>query len=477
MTEHIRGVDHPAPSSGEPQEGELTGLRAGTLSMRQALGMSVVVFSPVLTAATVGSLMGGAAGATSWLSAVAGTLLMACVGVAILPFARRYVVSGALYSYINHAFGGVGKFIGGASMAVGYAVGMMVMLGAMGLYTGSALAPIWPGATSLPGQLLIYAVTVVSAGFLAYRSLDASARLSIGLLFLTAPVVAIVLIANVFTADFDFASQFSFADFSFGGFTLGMVLSATFFVGFESGAATALETKDPIRTMPRVIILVPLIVGGIAVIATLMSVPSLGSISTQVASGESPISAMAHNAGLGVLAPISDIALALTSYAVVIGFINYAPRVWATIAEDGLLPAALSRIHPVRQTPAVAIVVVAAGSLAAVAILAVLTKATPFEMYSATATLYPYVWVPGYVLICVGAIKLMREHGELTVGKAAVCVVGAVGSAWLYLNSVVNPSGTALDRMTWIAPLSIAVLLVAMVAYNRIAGKITQEVR
>lgn len=477
MTEHIGEVEYTVPSQGAQAEGELHGLRAGTLSMRQALGMSVVVFSPVLTAATVGTLMGGAAGATSWLSAVAGTLLMACVGVAILPFARRYVVSGALYSYIGHAFGGAGKFVGAASMAAGYGVGMMVMLGAMGLYAGSALAPIWPGATSLWGQLLIYALTVASAGFLACRSLDASARLSIGLLFLTAPVVAVILIANLFTADFDFASQFNFSDFSIGAFTLGMVLSATFFVGFESGAATALETKDPIRTMPRVIILVPLIVGGIAVIATLMSVPTLGAISARLANGESPISAMAHNAGLGILAPISDVALALTSYAVVIGFINYAPRVWATIAEDGLLPAALSRIHPIRRTPAVAIVVVAVGSFAAVAILALLTKATPFEMYSATATLYPYVWVPGYVLICVGAIKLMRHHGELTAVKAVVCVVGALGSAWLYINSVLNPSGTALDRMTWIAPLTIAALLVAMLAYHKVTSKVTQEKR
>lgn len=450
-------------TSGTPDH-ELTGLHTGTLSMGTALGMAIVVFSPVLTAATVGSLVYGVAGSSAWLSALAGAVLIACVGLAIVPFARRYVVSGALYSYIGHVFGGPWKLLAGASLAVGYAVGMMVMLGILGVYAGSALSSElgWHQANSLIGQVTIYTLAIASAGILAYRSLDASARLSIGLLVVTAPVVAAVLIANVFSDGFDFVGQFRFDDFSFGGFTLGIALCATFFVGFESSSATAMETKDPIRTMPKVIILVPMIVGGIAVVATLMAVPTLGLVGDRIAAGESPIAALAHHSGMDFLASAADIALAVTCYGIVVGFMNYAPRVWATMAEDGLLPASLARINQRRQTPAVAIVALSVVSLVFLTFLAAVTQATPFEIYSNLATLFPYTWVPPYVLICVGCLVLMKREGDWSFLRVVACLIGAVGSAWVYLNSIFNPTGTSLDRMTWVAPISIVAVLVLM---------------
>lgn len=453
------GTAHPET----PQDG-LDGLRSATLTMNQALGLAVVVFSPVLTAATVGVFMGGVAGSSGWLSAAAGALVMVCIGVAIVPFAQRHVVSGALYSYIGHVFGGGAKFVAGASLAVGYVVGLMVMLGVLGLYVGSMLSSVFgvSGANGFTGQVIIYAVAITAAGILAYRSLDASAKLSIGLLFLSCPVVLAVLIGNLFSDGFDFAAQFTFSDFSFSGFTLGLVLSTTFLVGFESSAATALETKDPIRTVPRIIILVPFIVGGIAVLGTLLTVPSLGAIGDQLAAGESPIAAMARHSGLGFLAEASDIALVVTSFSVLVGFMNYAPRVWATMANDGLLPKAIGRVAPRTQTPGTAIAVMCVPALAFPVALIAITDASPLEMYQYLATLFPYLWVIPYILICTGAIVVLRRNGELTVVKTIACLIGAAATGWLYLNSIVNPTGTTLDDMTWVAPVSIVAMMIIM---------------
>ena len=90
-------TNEPQPDLAHQHESvELSGLEQGTLSMRRALGLAIVVFSPVLTAATVGTFAGGVAGSSAWLSVLAGTIVVTCIGVAIVPFARRYVVSGAL---------------------------------------------------------------------------------------------------------------------------------------------------------------------------------------------------------------------------------------------------------------------------------------------------------------------------------------------------------------------------------------------
>ncbi|WP_240690609.1 APC family permease [Amycolatopsis sp. CFH S0078] len=441
--------------------------------MGKAMGLAIVVFSPVLTAATVGSFVGGAAGSSGWLSALAGAVVMACVGVAIVPFARRFVVSGALYSYIGHVFGRSAKFVTGASLAVGYAVGMMVMLGVLGLYASSMMSSVFgfSGATSLPGQVVIYLVTITTAGLLAFRSLDTSVKISIWLLILSAPVVVVVLVANLFTPGFDFGSQFTFGDFSMGGFTLGLVLCATFFVGFEASAATALETADPMRTVPRLMIRVPLIVGGIAVLASLLSVPSLGAIGDQIAAGESPISAMAQKSGLGFLAPVADVALVLSSYAIVVGFLNYASRVWATMASEGLLPASIGRVHRRTHTPAAAILTIGIVALVFPIVLSAVTKATPFEVYQYLATLFPYLWVLPYVLICIGSMVLLRRAGELTVARTIACVVGVIGIGGSYVNSIVNPTGTPLDYMTWVAPAAIAAMMLIMAARQLVARR------
>lgn len=444
---------------------ELSGLKRGTLSLNKALGLAIVTFSPVLTAATVGSFAGGVAGSSAWLSVLAGTIIVTCIGAVIVPFARRFVVSGALYSYIGHALGSKASTLAGAALAVGYAAGVMVCLGALGVYAGSFIATVFdmPAAYGLVGQSAIYVVAMASIAALAVRGLDTSTRLSIGLLFLSTPVVAVVLIANAFTNNFSFTEQFTFGDFSFGGFIFGIVLSATFFVGFESSAATAVETQDPIRTIPRLMLLVPIIVGGIGVVATVLSVPVLPAIADRTGAGESPISAMAHYAGLGALAPVADLCLAITCYAVVLGFMNYAPRVWATMAVDGLLPKSLGQVDKKRQTPVRAIVVIAVLSAIVPIVLTAASGGTPLEVYSYLATLYPYYWVIPYVLICIGAIVMLGRRKELRPATAVAAVLGAVGFAMVWLNAVFNPTGTSLDAMTWVAPATIVLALLLIV--------------
>lgn len=453
---------------------QLSGLQQGTLSLNKALGLAVVTFSPVLTAATVGALAGAVAGSSAWLSVLAGTLIVTFIGIAIVPFARRYVVSGALYSYIGHGLGSKASILAGASLVVGYATGVIVCLQVFGVYTGSFIATVFdlPAAYGLGGQTIIYVLGMLSIAVFAIRGLDASTRLSIGLLFVSTPVVVIVLVSNLFTDGFSFGEQFTFSDFSLGGFFFGIVLSATFFVGFESSGATALETKDPMRTIPRLMTLVPIIVGGVGVVATLLTVPVLPAIADQTAAGESPpLSAMAHHAGLGVLAPVADLCLAITCYAVVLGFMNYAPRVWATMAVDGLLPKYLGQVDKTRRTPVRAIVILAILSTIVPIVLSALSGGTPLEVYAHMATLYPYYWVIPYVLICVGAIVMLARKHELRLGTAIAAIIGGGGFGFVWLNAVLNPTGTSYDLMTWAAPATIALaLLIVLVIRARSHG-------
>lgn len=444
---------------------ELSGLQQGTLSLPKALGLAVVTFSPVLMAATAPALAGGAAGSNAWLSVFAGTVLVTFIGMAIVPFARRYVVSGALYSYIGHELGSKASALAGASLAVGYACGVIVCLQVFGVYAGSLIATVFdlPAANGLGGQTIMWVLAMLSVAWFAIRGLDTSTRLSIGLLIVSTPIVAIILVANVFTDGFTFSEQFNFGGFTVSGFFAGIVLSATFFVGFESSAATALETKDPKRTIPRLMTLVPVIVGTVGVIATLLTVPVLPAISEATTNGESPLSAMATNAGLGVLAPAGDLFLAIICYATVLGFMNYAPRVWATMAVDGMLPKSLGHVDQKRRTPVRAIIVVSVLATIVPIALSAFSGGTPLDVYTHVAVLFPYYWVIPYLLVCVGAIVMLARRRELRAGTVVVCVVGGAGFGYVWLSAVLSPTDSSLDAMTWAAPITIALALLVVV--------------
>jgi amino acid transporter len=184
----------------------------------------------------------------------------------------------------------------------------------------------------------------------------------------------------------------------------------------------------------------------------------------KVAEGASPIAAMAENAGLGAFAPVADICLAITCFAIVVGFMNYAPRVWATMAADGVLPQSLGRVSPRTHTPVIAIIALAVVSGAFPIILSAVTGDSPLAVYTSLATLFPYLWVIPYVLICIGAIVMLARQRKLHLGVAVAAVLGALGFAMVYVNALLNPTGTSVDAMTWVAPAAVGVALIVMAA-------------
>jgi len=43
-------------------------------------------------------------------------------------------------------------------------------------------------------------------------------------------------------------------------------------------------------------------------------------------------------------------------------------------------------------------------------------------------------------------------------------VIGALGFAMVYVNALINPTGTSVDAMTWVAPAAIVIALIVMAA-------------
>lgn len=324
---------------------EANGLEAGQLSAPAAISLSIASFFPAVSIATAPAFVMLYAGKGAWLSVLASMIAVIAVGLCIIPFSRKYVVTGSLYSYISHVFGDWAKIAIAASLAFGYLVCQMAVILAFGLYAGSFLVRMGIEAGSeLIVQIPLYGIAALISGFVAYRGLDASVRVAVTLMVISVPIIRFVIIASAIHTGVHLESQFSLDGLSISGISQGMALGASFLVLFESSSSLAKETRDPKRVMPWVIMSVPVVIGTALVFFTILQIPGLLQVSDQLAAGASPPAALAENAGLGFLADIVDLVLAVATFATIIGFLNFASRIWATMAGDGLLPQRLARV-------------------------------------------------------------------------------------------------------------------------------------
>lgn len=140
----------------------------------------------------------------------------------------------------------------------------------------------------------------------------------------------------------------------FGAVVAGTALAFFAMVGFEDSVNMAEECKNPSRTFPKVLLAGLGITG---LIYVLVSVTAIALVPPgDLGSGDTPllkvVEAGAPAFPVGIFAFITMFAVANTA------LINMlmASRLLYGMAREGVLPAALGRVHPARRTPYVAIV-------------------------------------------------------------------------------------------------------------------------
>ncbi|MEN0136799.1 MAG: APC family permease [Rhodococcus sp. (in: high G+C Gram-positive bacteria)] len=444
-----------------------TSLDSGHLSRGRLVSMSLAAFFPALSIALVPVLIFSTAGASAWQSSLLATVAVLCIGRAVIVFARRYVATGSLYSYIAEVFGPWARYLTGAALLGGFIIGVAGFGAVVGLFIGSFLYS--QGITTalqFGPQLAIFAVVFVVAAVIAIRGIDTSVRIAVALTVLSLPLVIVITIVSAHHTGLDLAHQFSFAGWSPSQILRGVAMGMAFLIGFESCAALASETRDPRRNVPVAVMAIPVILGGIFPIVTILQVPGLVAVSDQLAAGVSAPAALALQAGLGSsVASATDLVLAAATFASLIGFLNYGARFAMTLAEDGLLPTAITRIHSRHHSPYVGI-----GGLSLTSFLVVsgfvLWTGNVDSAYSCLATLVVYLWVLPYILIAAGAVALTARAGEFRPGLWLSATLGAAAMAWSYLNGVINPPAPPVDSMIWVAIVVIAIVLLVL-ALNR----------
>ncbi|WP_420180851.1 APC family permease [Paenarthrobacter sp. TA1.8] len=470
---NISSPESPQPvvGSGDGTAGDIASanLQLGHLSGRQVMGLSIASFVPAVGLAQVPAYLAAYSGRSSWLAMAASVVAFTIVGLFVTVFARRFIGTGSLYSYIRHVFGPWSPLVIAAAMIPGYIVAIMSLIVGVGVFFGSFLVSVGlPNAAGPEIQLTIYALAALIAMAISYRGIDLSVRSSVILTIVSLPIMLIITIATAFSGNVDLAGQLSLNDFTFDSFLQGLAIGSAFYIGFEGSAALGAETRDPKRNIPRAIMVIPVGIGLFYLAGAVIQVPTLVDAADKLALGMSPNSVLAEAAGVGFLSNVSDLVLAVALFASLIGFFNYGSRVVVSAASDGLLPSALTKVSTRYNSPIAAIVCIGIPSLIGPALLVWLTPASPLEINGYIATLLVYFWVIPYFLICIGgAVLLSRTHAKRSLIVNLGAVLASATVLWLYVNGIFNPGPAPLNALPYVMIGTVAIFLISFTASIR----------
>ncbi|GAC1591900.1 MAG: hypothetical protein NVS3B25_11800 [Hymenobacter sp.] len=420
-------------------EGAAPGGLARHLTVRDltALGIAAIIGAGIFSTIGKASLDGGPAVSLLFVfTAVACAFSALCYA----QFAATIPVSGSAYTYAYASFGELAAWIIGWALIMEYAVGNIVVAISWsdyftGLLDGIGLhLPLWltmgtqtghagyeavtallragqPLAGATPAQLDGYhawtqapalfgglhlvidlpafVITVLITA-LVYIGIKESKNASNLLVLLKLIIVFIVIAVGAFYVQP--ANWHPFAPHGVGGVLKGV--SAVFFayIGFDAISTTAEECKNPQRDLPKAMMYALIICTVLYVVITLVLT---GMVSYKELGVGDPLSFVFAKVGLPRLSGLVAVSAVFAMASVLLVFQLGQPRIWLTMARDGLLPPVFARIHPRFHTPSFATIVT--GCFVAVPAL-VLNMDLVVDLTS-IGTLFAFALVCGGILV------------------------------------------------------------------------------
>ncbi|MFE0453650.1 APC family permease [Streptomyces sp. NPDC058914] len=332
------------------------GLRSGTLGTADIAFFVVSAAAPLTVMAGVAPLailLGGIGAPVGYL--VAG-LTLAVFAVGFTTMSRHVTHGGAFYAYITRGLGrpvGVGAALLALIGYNGMEIGVYGLLATATQDTVHALAgtdvPWLP--ISLAGLLLI--------GYGGFRSIDFGAKL-LGVLLVAETGILVLLAAGVLIKGG--AQGLSIASLSPGNVLVpgtAAVLAFAFaaFTGFESTVIYRREARDPQRTIPRATYLAIGFLGLFYAFVVWIAIQSFGDDAVVAAAAEDPaglfFTAISTYVG-DWAADLMHVFIVTSVLASLLAFHNAINRYALALAEEGVLPRRLGRVHPRHRSPYVA---------------------------------------------------------------------------------------------------------------------------
>jgi basic amino acid/polyamine antiporter, APA family len=388
------------------------GLGASAVNIAVGAGIFVVP-------AFVAAILGPTAIVAYFVCGIAVVLVLTCY-VEIGSFVHR---SGGGVAYVEEAFGPLMGFLAWVMYSVGYEV---IACAALAVALLSSLA-FWLPALGhgAPRVLILF---VMFGGLAAVNIAGVRQGLQVAVAATIAKLVPLLLaiVAGIFLVHWHELRWMGWPPAA----KLGEASLILFFAfqGIEEALAPSAEIRDPARTVPKAMFGAT---GTVILLYVALQLVSQGVLGGELAhQTTAPLAAVAGRL-VGVAgSTLVMIGIAVSIFGSLAGGMLSTPRAFFLAAEDGMLPAALARVHPRFRTPHIAILTVAA--------LMFLLAATGGFKHLAVLSSASILCV--YLAICLGALKLRytrkREPGAFRApGGPLIGILGSAVVIWLLWHS------------------------------------------
>jgi APA family basic amino acid/polyamine antiporter len=389
-----------------------------------SLGIGVIIGAGIFVLS--GQAAATYAGPAIVLSFVFSAIGCALAGLCYAEFASMIPISGSAYTY---AYATLGEFLawiigwdlvleylfGASTVAVGWSGYMVSFLRDFHINIPAAFcqAPLsysaaggWHTTSAIlncPAIFIVGLMTTLlvigireSAGF---NNLIVIIKLAVIVLFIGVGVFFIQL-ANWSPFLPDNTGQFG--SFGWSGVVRGAGVIFFAYIGFDAVSTAAQEARNPQRDMPIGIL------GSLAIctiIFILMTGVLTGIMKYTSLAVPDPIAVAVNAAGPGIawLRPFIKIGAIAGLSSVVLVLLMAQPRVFFSMARDGLLPAKFARVHPRFKTPYIPTILT--GCVAAI-----VSGLFPINILGELVSIGTLL---AFVIVCIGVLVLRYRHPEI----------------------------------------------------------------
>jgi amino acid transporter len=339
----------------------MAAISGGASLERNAIGLPEVLFQCItfMAPAVATPLSSGAAtiyaGGITPLAVVFALVACLLTAYSIGQLAAHLPSAGGLYTYTSR---GLGSFVGWL-MAWAFTLAGPIVPGALYASFGLFGAGFITTLTGYSHDLLWLPLAVLCGLIvwgLVYRGVTLSTR--VGIALGTIEIVIFVIVSALLIAkagDRNTAAVFIPADGNYLPAFQGMVFCLLAFVGFESAAPLAEETRNPRRTIPRAVLLSTVLIGIFYVFnyygASVFFGPDKMASDFLGFNSGNPWGGMAEEVLPGIGSLLVTFAIINSSLANASAGATASTRVIFSLGRSRLLPAWFSIVHPVHLTP------------------------------------------------------------------------------------------------------------------------------
>ncbi len=415
-------------------------------------------------------------------------------------FAARVPVSGSAYTYAYVSFGELFAWIIGWALIMEYSIGnIYIAFSWSGYFTNlleafhlhlpdwltinyksaheASLAGMdsegyraWNTAPQIGSLRIIFDLPAVLINalitYLVFRGTRESRNFSNVMVYIKLAIIVLVILVGAMYVEIDNWTPFMPNGFSgvMGG------VSAVFFayIGFDAVSTLAEECKNPQRDLPRGMIYSLVIC---TVVYIILALVLTGMVSYKYLGVSDPLAEIFALKGVKWMLFIVSIAAVVAMTSVLLVFQMGQPRIWMTMARDGLMPQKFASIHPKYKTPGFATVVT--GLVVGLPIF--FTDENFVLDFTSIGTLF------AFVLVCGGVLLLSPQSPEeVAEGKSrgkfripyvngkyifpAIVFGAAALIAWLFPGFFAEACDYSQDKCATSIPMSVFILLCAIMS-------------